>query len=182
MSAGLQATGGVTLRRALAMGLLALVMAGCGGSSRPASESAGQAPAAGAESTAAAAESTAAGEAGPATTAAEAAPPAQPKLAARMDPDEVRSLLARNADVLLLDVRQPEEWTPPLGHIEGATLIPLPELRARLGEIDAWRDRPVVTVCRSGNRSETARRVLLEAGFTNVANMDGGMIEWRRTE
>jgi rhodanese-related sulfurtransferase len=99
-----------------------------------------------------------------------------------MSPGEVRGLLERNPEALLLDVRQPEEWTPPLGHIEGAKLIPLPELNARLSEIEAWRDRPIVAVCRSGRRSEIARKALLEAGFTNVANMEGGMIEWRKTE
>jgi rhodanese-related sulfurtransferase len=79
-------------------------------------------------------------------------------------------------------VRQSEEWAPPLGHIDGAKLIPLPELEARIGEIAGWRDQPVVVVCRTGRRSEIARKALESAGFTNVANMSGGMVEWRRTE
>jgi rhodanese-related sulfurtransferase len=179
MSAGLQAQGPIGLRRALAAGLLTLVVAGCGGSPERSSDSAAQAPpAAVAESTG----KTATNEAAPAAPGAQTTSPTQEKLAIHMSPGEVRGLLERNPEALLLDVRQPEEWTPPLGHIEGAKLIPLPELNARLSEIEAWRDRPIVAVCRSGRRSEIARKALLEAGFTNVANMEGGMIEWRKTE
>ena len=64
------------------------------------------------------------------------------------------------------------------GHISEARLIPLDELRARLEEIP--RDRPVVTICQSGKRSAMAAEILLKAGFPEVANVAGGMIQWSR--
>jgi rhodanese-related sulfurtransferase len=99
-----------------------------------------------------------------------------------IDAVSTRTLVAGNPGVLLLDVRQPEELTGELGQIEGVTLIPLPELPARLVEIGGWKDKTVITVCRSGNRSQTAGDILLKAGFKDVRNLDGGMIAWRQTE
>lgn len=75
---------------------------------------------------------------------------------------------------LVLDVREPSEWAD--GHIDGATLIPLGELSARAGELP--RDRSIVVVCRSGNRSAQGRDILLGAGFTAVTSMGGGMSDW----
>lgn len=99
-----------------------------------------------------------------------------------IDAAAVRELVASNPDVLLLDVRQPEELTQELGQIDGARPIPLPELPQRLAEIEGWKDKPVVTVCRSGRRSATAGEILLKAGFRDVRNLEGGMIAWRQTE
>jgi sulfur dioxygenase len=82
----------------------------------------------------------------------------------------------RNA-IQIIDVREPHEFTDALGHIHGARLIPLSQLAARAGEID--RERPVVTVCRSGARSAQATVLLNKAGFTQVANLAGGMLRWR---
>jgi sulfur dioxygenase len=77
----------------------------------------------------------------------------------------------------ILDVREPEEFTGPLGHIPGAILIPLGELAQRAGELA--RDRPIVAVCRAGSRSAQATVILREAGFADVANLAGGMLRWR---
>ena len=78
---------------------------------------------------------------------------------------------------LVLDVREASEWTGELGHIRGATLIPLGELRAKLAELP--KDIPIVAVCRSGGRSAQACVILEAAGFSRVANLSGGMIGWR---
>jgi phage shock protein E len=85
---------------------------------------------------------------------------------------EARGL--RDAGAFVLDVRQPEEWAA--GHIPDATLIPLGELQARLVEVP--KDRPVVVVCRSGNRSAQGRDILLAAGYPAVTSMSGGMNDW----
>jgi glyoxylase-like metal-dependent hydrolase (beta-lactamase superfamily II)/rhodanese-related sulfurtransferase len=77
----------------------------------------------------------------------------------------------------ILDVREPDEFAGPLGHIPGAILIPLGELAARAGELA--RDRPTVALCRAGSRSAQAVNILLAAGFTEVANLAGGMLRWR---
>ncbi len=81
----------------------------------------------------------------------------------------------RTGGAFMLDVREQDEWDAI--HIPDATLIPLGQLESRLNEVP--RDREVVVVCRSGNRSATGRDILLQAGFKNVTSMAGGMNEWR---
>jgi glyoxylase-like metal-dependent hydrolase (beta-lactamase superfamily II)/rhodanese-related sulfurtransferase len=81
------------------------------------------------------------------------------------------------SDVQVLDVREPAEFTGPLGHIRGATLIPLGELATRANELD--KARPVIAVCRSGGRSAQATLMLQQVGFDRVANLAGGMLRWR---
>jgi sulfur dioxygenase len=81
------------------------------------------------------------------------------------------------AAVQILDVREAAEFTGPLGHIEGAVLIPLGELAGRLDELR--RDRPIVAVCRAGSRSAQATAILQQGGFAEVANLNGGMLRWR---
>ena len=79
--------------------------------------------------------------------------------------------------VQLVDVREPSEFNGPLGHISTARLIPLGELAQRAVEID--RSRPVVAVCRAGGRSAQAVVILQQVGFSDVANLAGGMLRWR---
>ena len=80
-------------------------------------------------------------------------------------------------EVQVVDVREPEEFTGALGRIPGARLMPLAGLGASADHLD--RERPVVTVCRSGARSARAVVVLHKAGFEKVANLAGGMLLWR---
>ena len=80
-------------------------------------------------------------------------------------------------DVQLLDVREPEEFNGPLGHIAGARLIPLDGLAEHAKDVD--KEKPVVAVCRSGARSAQATVILQRLGFTKVANLAGGMLRWR---
>jgi sulfur dioxygenase len=79
--------------------------------------------------------------------------------------------------VEVIDVREPDEYIGPLGHIRGAKLIPLGQLSQRTNELS--RDRPLVMVCRSGARSGRATLLLQQAGFKQVANLNGGMLRWR---
>jgi sulfur dioxygenase len=90
---------------------------------------------------------------------------------------EERIAGSRANDIQVIDVREASEYTDALGHIRGACLLPLSELAGRAGEIK--RDRPVVTVCRSGARSAQATVLLQKSGFTQVANLAGGMLRWR---
>ncbi len=71
----------------------------------------------------------------------------------------------------LLDVRHPAELA--VEHVPGAVNIPLPELRARLGELP--RDREILVFCRSGQRAYYATRILLQNGF-KARNISGGML------
>ena len=95
---------------------------------------------------------------------------------AGIDEIEPETVATRGGDWQIVDVREPGEYTGPYGHIEGARLLPLGELAARLETID--RGRPVVTVCRSGGRSAQAWVLLKRAGFERVANLSGGMMRW----
>jgi sulfur dioxygenase len=79
--------------------------------------------------------------------------------------------------VQILDVREPAEFTGPLGHIGGAVLIPLSELAERSAELSC--ERPIVAVCRAGGRSAQATVILQKAGFKDIANLTGGMLRWR---
>lgn len=77
--------------------------------------------------------------------------------------------------VFFLDVRTREEWDD--YHAPNTTLIPLNELEARLDEIPE--NEPIVVVCRSGNRSQAGRDILLENGFEETTSMAGGLSTWR---
>ena len=79
-----------------------------------------------------------------------------------------------NEGAFVLDVRTPEEWNE--YHAPNTTLIPLDELEARVSEVPA--DKTVVVVCRSGNRSQQGRDILLAAGLKNVTSMAGGLKAW----
>ncbi len=86
--------------------------------------------------------------------------------------DEAHQMYAEGTFVL--DVRTVEEWNE--YHAPNTTLIPLDELSARVNELP--KDQPIVVVCRSGNRSQTGRDILLGAGF-NATSMTGGLNAWR---
>lgn len=77
------------------------------------------------------------------------------------------------AGTYVLDVRTQEEWDE--YHAPNTTLIPLDQLPNRLNELP--KDREIVVVCRSGNRSQQGRDILLAAGF-NATSMAGGLSEW----
>jgi glyoxylase-like metal-dependent hydrolase (beta-lactamase superfamily II)/rhodanese-related sulfurtransferase len=80
-------------------------------------------------------------------------------------------------EVQIVDVREPDEFNGPLGHVPGAILIPLGKLSERAAAVS--KEKPVVTVCRSGARSAQATVLLGKAGFDKVANLSGGMLRWR---
>jgi glyoxylase-like metal-dependent hydrolase (beta-lactamase superfamily II)/rhodanese-related sulfurtransferase len=79
--------------------------------------------------------------------------------------------------VQVVDVREPDEFNGPLGHVPGARLVPLGLLNEKAQTLD--KQTPLVTVCRSGARSAQASVMLGKAGFDRVANLSGGMLRWR---
>lgn len=83
-----------------------------------------------------------------------------------------------NNEVFLLDVRTQEEFDE--RYIEGAILIPDYELESRLDEVPVH--EKILVYCRSGRRSVTARNILIDAGYTNVYNMLGGINDWKDAE
>src|ERR1700730_6406776 len=81
---------------------------------------------------------------------------------------ELQRRLAGGDAVVLVDVRQPEEFTAPPGHLPGAVNVPLVDLPRRAGELAARRE-PVVLVCKTDRRSARAATELLAAGLRDVA-------------
>lgn len=109
------------------------------------------------------------------TTAESPAPAAvdPADLPALVDVETVAAIKDRD-DVMLIDVREPEEYAA--GHIAEGTLIPMGQVPERLSEIPT--DKTVILYCRSGNRSGQVMQLLQAQGYTNVHNMEGGMLAW----
>lgn len=88
---------------------------------------------------------------------------------------ELKERLDKGEDFVLIDVRQPSE------HQEfnvGGKLIPLGTVPVRMNEIAEDKDVEVVVYCRSGGRSGQAKQFLVQNGFSNVRNLQGGMLAW----
>jgi rhodanese-related sulfurtransferase len=94
--------------------------------------------------------------------------------------NDVSRILAAGANMLLLDVRDPHELSGELGHINGVTNIPVAKLSHRLPELETYRDREIVAICKAGGRAHTAAQILMQAGFPKVQVMMGGMIAWKQ--
>lgn len=113
----------------------------------------------------------------------EGAPPAEPSWGpavmsfAGIWEIEPRWVQEHLGDVQIVDVRQPEEFRGPLGHIPGARSVPLDTLAQAAA--DLARDKPIIAVCRGGGRSSQATVILQKAGFENFASLAGGMLRWR---
>jgi uncharacterized membrane protein YdjX (TVP38/TMEM64 family)/rhodanese-related sulfurtransferase len=112
-----------------------------------------------------------------------------PRLIARLrggsfawiETDDLKQRLDRGEAVTVIDVRGPDEFTGPLGHVADAVNLPVGELPSRLSEINALRDKPVVLVCRTDKRSAAAAQMLRAAGFAKVSVLRRGMEQWNRT-
>lgn len=89
-------------------------------------------------------------------------------------PEEAYRRLMEDGETVIVDVRQPVETRS--GSVPGAVLIPLTEFGRRLSELP--RDRPILTICRSGHRSPLAARQLKRAGY-RVTDVVGGTMAWQ---
>ena len=94
-------------------------------------------------------------------------------------PEELARRLDSDPALLVCDVRNPDELGGELGQLPGALNIPLGQLQQRVGELSTHKTRDLVVVCRTGKRSETAARILLDSGFDRVFVLKGGMTAWR---
>lgn len=103
-----------------------------------------------------------------------------------VDPAGLRAMLGRDADLLLVDVRESSEHEQ--GHIEGALLVPRGILEAaadlsypkRVEALVAARERPVVLYCATGGRSAMAALTLRQMGFKDVYSLAGGFVRWQQ--
>lgn len=95
-----------------------------------------------------------------------------------IDSSTLKQRLDDGEDILVLDVRGPDEFVGEQGHISGAFNIPLDVLPDRLTELGDYEERPIVLVCRSDRRSSQAAQLLAQQGFADVHVARGGMTEW----
>ncbi len=88
---------------------------------------------------------------------------------------ELKEKMDAGEDIELIDVRQPDEWAK--AKIEGAKLIPLPEIIQRMDEIDS--SKQIIVHCKMGGRSARAIEFLQASGFEgDMSNLVGGIIAW----
>src|SRR5215471_18500650 len=93
---------------------------------------------------------------------------------------ELRRWLAGEGAPIIVDVRGPDEFQGPLGHIDGARNIPLADVPAQTAALAA-EGRPLVMVCLTDKRSSQAAAELIAAGLDKIAVLRGGMKAWRTT-
>jgi rhodanese-related sulfurtransferase len=87
--------------------------------------------------------------------------------------------LINHKNAVVLDVRESSEYDA--GHVLNSKLLPLGKLKERMGELEKFKNRPIVVVCRSGNRSGTACFILGKQGFNQVYNLAGGVQAWQKS-
>lgn len=99
-------------------------------------------------------------------------------------PGDVVEKLQQHEDVVLLDVRTPEEYAE--NHLEDALLLPVQELSQQtlnaIGLGEEAKDTEIILYCRSGSRSKTAYDIMKSLGYTNIKSVSGGMIHWEEDE
>ncbi len=96
-----------------------------------------------------------------------------------IEPDELQRRIVAGGPITLLDVRQPEEFTAPPGHLPSAVNVPLAELAGRIHEL-AQCKQPIVVVCKTDRRSARAAKEILAAGLNEVAVLHGGTDSWHQ--
>ncbi len=87
--------------------------------------------------------------------------------------------LINREQAIVLDLRSQSEYNA--GHIVGARNIPYTSLSSHLADLEKYKEKPVILVCKMGQHSSAAGKVLMKSGFTQVKRMSGGMAEWANT-
>lgn len=95
-----------------------------------------------------------------------------------VDTGTLKQRLEAGEDFLLLDVRTSDDYFGEQGHIAGSTLLPVEELEQRLDELKDYREKPVLTICRTDRKSAKAAEILKKNGFSNVHIVKMGMTDW----
>lgn len=91
--------------------------------------------------------------------------------------NELKKIMENNDDIFLLDIRTKEEYEE--DNIETSVNIPLQNLLYDIDDIDEYKDKKVVVYCRSGHRSITACNLLSMSGFTDLYNLEKGIIDYK---
>ncbi len=92
---------------------------------------------------------------------------------------EFKERLANDKNLVILDVRTPEELTGPLGKIDNVINIPIQNLEQRINELKSYKEKEIIVICRTQNRSAVAVNILQSNGY-KAKNVLGGMMEFRK--
>ena len=92
---------------------------------------------------------------------------------------EFKERLATDKNLVILDVRTPEELAGPLGKIDNVINIPIQNLEQRIDELKSYKDKEILVICRTQNRSAVAINILQSKGY-KAKNVLGGMTEFRK--
>ena len=95
-----------------------------------------------------------------------------------IDISTLKHRLDKNEDLLILDVRTAEDYVGEQGHIAGSTPLPVEELEQRIEELNEYREKPVITICRTDRKSARAAQILMQKGFIDVHIAKMGMTGW----
>ena len=87
---------------------------------------------------------------------------------------DARAMIQSSSNLLVVDVRTSGEFAQ--GHLQGSINMPLSDLPTEISGLD--RNRPILVYCQTGHRSAQAAAILVNAGFTQVYDMDGGLNAW----
>lgn len=90
--------------------------------------------------------------------------------------EELKTRLDRGETIHILDVREPHEFED--FNLNGK-LIPLGDIQNRMDDLEEWKNDEIIVHCRSGARSNMAKQMLTAAGFSNVRNLLGGVLDWQ---
>lgn len=93
-----------------------------------------------------------------------------------IEPVQAQAMFRQGAPIL--DVREPYEYVEV--HAPGSLLVPLGQLAARANEFRTFENKPIILICRSGQRSSAAAEMLVQMGFKSVYNVQGGIIAWEK--
>lgn len=92
---------------------------------------------------------------------------------------DFKERLATDKNLVILDVRTPEELVGPLGKIDNVINIPIQNLEQRIDELKSYKDKEILVICRTQNRSAVAINILQTKGY-KAKNVLGGMTEFRK--
>ena len=96
----------------------------------------------------------------------------------KLSPPIAYEMMRDNPEMLVLDLRPPQEFNGETGHVRRARNIPLERLPFRLLEISAFREDTVLVYCRNDDCGDKGVGILLSSGFENVVLMEGGIDKW----
>lgn len=97
-----------------------------------------------------------------------------------IDSQELKAKLDKKEKIRLLDVREPNEFEA--GHIPGAVLVPLSSFQENYSNFVTDPNEEIILTCRSGARSMRIAQFLESKGFKNLANHEGGILDWAASD